>query len=171
MTFDEIVLAIRGGHPEIPLAMAERAARRELGMPESSAVHPDFARTEVLNAQLLDDALEDAHVDAGDKLVRALGGHVVRNSQKRASKVTPGVPDRIYFFPAHRVATFWEAKRIGGKQSSAQVLFQELCIASSWSYLAGPLSALEAFIVRTGIARNEIDGTWTPLPFHPLLDI
>src|SRR4051812_25864163 len=102
LTFDEIVLGMIA--QGVPKERAEASARRELGMTGRIAGdRPD------------DGALEDEHVEAGDKLVRALGGHVVRNSQKRASKVTPGVPDRIYFFPAHRRAFWWEAKRDGGK--------------------------------------------------------
>jgi hypothetical protein len=73
LTFDEIVAQMRA--LGVPQGRAEAAARRELGQTGPIA-----------GAELTDDALEDKHVDEADKLVRALGGHVVRNSQKRASR-------------------------------------------------------------------------------------
>lgn len=157
LSFDEMVLQMRG--QGIPQHMAEAAARRELGM-----LGP------IAGAEIDDGALEDKHVDEADKLVRALGGHVVRNSQKRASKVTPGIPDRIYFFPSHRRAFWWEAKKDGGKMSSAQEWFAELCAGCGWLHVAGPLVTLENMLMLLMIGRKEPDGTWTPLPFHPLIE-
>jgi hypothetical protein len=84
--------------------------------------------------------------------------------------VTPGVPDRRYYFPRHRLAFWWEAKRVGGKQSSAQKLFEEMCEACNDGYIAGPLVTLEDMLILMGIGRKEADGTWTPLPFHPLIE-
>lgn len=41
--------------------------------------------------------LEDDHVAAGDRLMRAMGFEVVSFSQKKRAKVTAGIPDRRYY--------------------------------------------------------------------------
>lgn len=163
---EELVDRIRSQYPAIPHAAAERAARLELTGLDLTAALPAGVTLEPIATG----ADEDAHVNAGRKLVRALGGHYAHNSQKRRSKVEPGISDSLIFFPRHRRFAFWEAKRVGGKQSSAQKLFQELCEACGIDYVLGPLEALEAWIIANSIACKEPDGSWTPLPFHPLMD-
>lgn len=166
-TYDEIVLQLRA--QGVPLEMAERTARRELGLqPINLGL---VSRRELLaeralpmpeldaDAQLRD-AEEDAHVEAADKLVRSLGGHVIRNSQKRASKVTPGIPDRLYAFPRHARWCWWEAKSEIGKQSSAQLWFQEICAGVGMPYVLGPKRMLDAWLVAEGIARVDEVGNF-----------
>lgn len=161
-TLEDLVDRIRTQYPAIPRAAAERAAKLEL----AGTLHAAGVTLE----RVAEDADEDAHVNAGRKLVRSLGGHYAHNSQKRRSKVEPGISDSLIFFPRHRRFAFWEAKRIGGKQSSAQKLFQELCEGCGLDYVLGPIEALETWIIAKAIAKKESDGSWTLLPFHPLID-
>lgn len=157
LSFDEIVLGMIA--QGIPKERAEQAARRELGMTGPIA-----------GAELETDALEDKHVNAGKDLVRALGGFVYSSVQKRRAKVTPGQPDTLIFFPRHRLMLWWEAKASWGRQSSAQRDFQELVEACGGHYVLGTYEQLEAWIIAHAIGRKEADGTWTPLPFHPLIE-
>jgi hypothetical protein len=157
LTFDEIVAGMRA--QGVPVEMAERAARRELGQTGPIA-----------GAEIETDALEDVHVNEGKRLVRALGGFVYSSVQKRRAKVTPGQPDTLFFFPKHRLMVWWEAKASWGRQSSAQKLFEELCEGCGAHYVCGTFEVFEAWLITYGIGRKERDGTWTPLPFHPLID-
>jgi hypothetical protein len=102
LTFDEIVAGMRA--QGVPVEMAERAARRELGQTGPIA-----------GAEIETDALEDVHVNEGKRLVRALGGFVYSSVQKRRAKVTPGQPDTLFFFPKHRLMVWWEATAGSGR--------------------------------------------------------
>jgi hypothetical protein len=101
-----------------------------------------------------EDALEDDHTDAGDDLMRALGFTVIRLSQKRVSKITPGVPDRRYYHPRRRLVLWWEAKSATGRQRPGQRSFQELCDAVGDPYVFGTLDALKQHLITAGVVES-----------------
>jgi hypothetical protein len=123
---------------------ANRLAGRPLSAP--AATVPDAPDT---------DALEDEHYQQGDKLIRALGGRVYSSVQKRRARVSPGWPDRKYFFPRLGLAVWWEAKSEDGKQRSAQREFQEACEACGEAYVLGTYDALCNWLVSTGHFERE----------------
>ena len=63
---------------------------------------------------------EKAEVRDADRMAQLLGFRGVHFSQPRASKQTPGIPDRLYLHPATGVAVWWEAKAEKGRLSVAQ---------------------------------------------------
>lgn len=109
-----------------------------------------------------DDAIEDEHVDAGDRLMRALGFDVVKFSQKRRSKVTEGVPDRRYYHRARRLFCWWEAKAEWGRQSPAQREFQDMCVECGDPYVLGGIDALRRWLTVYNVAA--FDENWNPEP-------
>ncbi len=116
-----------------------------------------------------DDARDEkAIVLAADKQLRALGFVVVNYSQPRASKQTPGIPDREYFHPGRGVLMKWEAKTSRGVQSPAQRQYQEWCDACGIAYVVGPETALYAWLIAQGIAAREMVGELLiALPYTP----
>ena len=67
-----------------------------------------------------DNRLEDEIEHAIDETMQALGYRAVRFSQPRASKQTPGIPDRLYVHETRERWTFAEIKRRIGRLSEAQ---------------------------------------------------
>jgi hypothetical protein len=63
---------------------------------------------------------EDEVGHAFDLACEASGWHVTRTSQKRRSRVTPGMPDRFVAHPVHRLYAWVELKAPGGRLSAAQ---------------------------------------------------
>ena len=102
---------------------------------------------------------------AVDRLCALAGCEAVRFSQARATKQSPGIPDRLYYPPApHR--PFWvEVKADGGRQSPAQVAFQRRCEAHDERYVLGGYRDVLAYLVAYGLwrlppgVRVESDGT------------
>jgi hypothetical protein len=90
---------------------------------------------------------------AGDQLMAMTGFEIVRFSQPRNTMQTPGVSDRLYIHRARKLAVWWEAKRVGGKQSAHQRKFQELVTAVDWDYVAGPLDALVEWVHSARVVR------------------
>jgi hypothetical protein len=132
--------------------------RRAHGLPlYDSALRPDAAAASglVVPDAPNEDALEDAHYRQGDKLVRALGGRVYSSVQKRRARVSPGWPDRKYFFPRIKIAVWWEAKSEDGKQRGAQREFQEDAEACGEAYVLGTYDALCDWLVATGHFERE----------------
>jgi hypothetical protein len=146
----------------------EREARARVLAKVSLSFHAEGElRSDVAR---VDDFLADARdekrvVAAADKQLRALGFVVVNLSQSRASKITPGVPDRLYMHPARGVALWWEAKTATGRQRPDQRQFQEWCDACDWPYVLGTDAALFGWLQEQGIAAEE-DGLLVPLPYR-----
>jgi hypothetical protein len=105
---------------------------------------------------------EKAVEHSGDRLMAVLGFFTIRFSQARASRQTPGIPDRRYYRSSvsdsrlQSMAVWWEAKTPNGKQSVEQKMFQALVESCGEEYVVGDLSALENWCAAKGLAR------WTP---------
>lgn len=80
---------------------------------------------------------EKQEQEMGDRMMAALGFTSIHFSQARASQQTPGIPDRKYYHTGRRITLWWEAKRTKGKQSPAQVAFQEMAQACEETYVYG----------------------------------
>lgn len=142
----------------VPREKAEAAARRELNIQPRSAM--EALRDDALIAQLEDDVVE-----AGDRVMQALGFAVVRFSQKRRSKVTEGIPDRRYYHRRRRLVLWWEAKSATGRQRPEQREFQLLCDAVGDPYVLGGLVQLQAWLERAGVVSGwEPNGLPVPTP-------
>lgn len=151
-TYEEFVEGlVRSGASR---SWAEEQGRRKFDRPS-----PDSIEAKELEAN----ALEKAHVAEGDKIVRALGGKVVSFSQPRASKQTPGIPDRRYYFERWAVVFWWEAKAEWGAQSPAQKDFQAMCEACGESYLCGELQTLTNYLVCLHLCTINPDGSLEPV--------
>lgn len=148
---------------KVPREKAEAAARKELGIQPKSEL--EKIRDEAELAEL-----EDEHVEAGDRLMGALGFTVVRLSQKRASKVTPGLPDRRYYHGKRRLFVWWEAKAEWGRQSKAQREFQILVESADDPYVLGGIDALKAWLVENNVATFDERGLPQPIPVSDELE-
>lgn len=83
---------------------------------------------------------------AGDRAMGMLGFAAIRFSQARATMQSPGIPDRRYYHAGRRLALWWEAKRDGGKQSGAQLIFQSVAEACGELYCVGTDDDLAQFV-------------------------
>lgn len=109
--------------------------------------------------------LEKQHEAEGDRLMLALGFEVVRLSEARKTKKTPGVPDRKYYHRRRRLTLWWEAKASSGTQRPDQRVFQEMAEACGETYVLGTLEALKSWLVDQGIATRDGDLLIpTPIP-------
>lgn len=153
--------------PVLPREVAERKLR-EQGWPAHAiafALLQEYGPPDPVEAirDAASDRLEKAEEHAVDKLYRAMGCTVYRLSQARASKQTPGLPDRWVVHTGTNRAWWHEVKRpVGGKQSPAQKAFQRQCALCGVSYVLGGVQAAELWLVKHGIARVEQDGTLVP---------
>lgn len=109
--------------------------------------------------------LEKAEGHEVDKVLRAFGGRVYNLSQSRASKQTPGLPDRWVFFQRVAWAGWFEVKRqVGGRLSSAQELFLDLCEATGTHYTVGGRKEAEELVISLGLAyRDDASGALEPV--------
>ena len=98
---------------------------------------------------------EKAIEHACDQLAQKAGGRVVRFSHPGKTQQTPGIADRLYCFPAHRLALWFECKTPYGKQRPGQVLFEELVTSCGQQYLEGGIGDLRNWLIANGIARAE----------------
>ena len=151
-----VEMLVRAG---VARAAAEKQADAKYGS-------RDTIQARELEAQ----AVEDKHVAEGDRIVRALGGKVVSFSQKRASKQTPGIPDRKYYFDRHaslwlfeRSTFWWEAKAEWGEQSPAQKDFQAMAEACGETYVLGGIDALKHHLVKLDLCTINPDGSLEPV--------
>ncbi len=99
----------------------------------------------------------------GDQLMIAHGFTAIRLSQPRATKQTPGIPDRRYYRAPRVVrngqradfapsfALWWDAKTVAGQQSSAQREFQQLVESCGETYLVGTDDVLRSYLVERGL--------------------
>lgn len=96
----------------------------------------------------------------GDELMEMLGFTSIHFSQARASRQTPGIPDRLYFRPSRSRSAapvafkvWWEAKAPKGRQSAAQRSFQALAESCGDTVVVGPVSALVDWCRRMGLIK------------------
>ena len=95
---------------------------------------------------------------------RALGCVVYKLSQPRATMQTPGLPDLLVFAPwrtvppwrtvAARAFAWHEVKRVGGKQSAAQAMFQYHADAAGHTYLLGGVDVAREWLQRIGVVAK-----------------
>ena len=121
----------------------EYQAELEASLPRSIAVRRGS------NGKLLEKHVEHA----GDQLMAALGFEIVRLSQSRASRQTPGIPDRKYYHIGHGLTLWWEAKRPGGRQSHCQMTFQLMVESCGEYYALGGVDKLHAKLLQ--IAQQQ----------------
>lgn len=148
---------------KIPREKAEAAARKELGIIPKSQL--EQIRDEAEVAELEDDVMA-----AGDRMMQALGFSVVRLAQKRASKITEGVPDRRYYHRKRRLVVWWEAKSTTGRQRPAQREFQIMCDDVGDPYVLGGVDALRAWLVENDVATFDASGLPQPVPVSDALE-
>jgi hypothetical protein len=140
----------------VPRDRALARARLELGVPDSCSEA----------AALADESRDEkAIVAQADRQMRALGFVVVNFSQPRASKQTPGIPDREYFHPARGLFLKWEAKAPTGRQSPAQAQYQTWCEAAGIPYVLGTDDALYQWLVDHGHAARTVGEMLIGLPY------
>jgi hypothetical protein len=93
-----------------------------------------------------------------DKAAAMLGFTVVRFSQPRASKQSPGIPDRLYLCP-RRGRGFWgELKRVGGKATPQQRALHEALRACGHTVVVGPAQDQIAEMDRIVLNRPPDEG-------------
>lgn len=156
---------IRANRPELAAAVdaAAKAPAEVRVLPNSSSADegradppPGFRRD-----PNIDEDEEQAEVST---LFRAYGAVVLNTSQKRPSKVAPGMADLIVFFPARGFALWWEVKRqVGGEQRPDQAKFEEHCRACGWTYRLGDRFDAARYLLNLGIAEPG-DGPCGILP-------
>jgi hypothetical protein len=73
----------------------------------------------------------------GDKLMEEYGFISIHFSQARASRQTPGIPDRKYYNIDRKLTLWWEAKAGDGRQSRVQREFQAMAEACGETYILG----------------------------------
>lgn len=106
----------------------------------------------------VDNQLSEKQIEhLGDKLMQMLGFEIIRFSQPRNTMQTFGIPDRRYYrapkadHPAY--ALWWEAKRVGGKQSYYQQNFQAMVEGCGETYLCGTDDVLLWWAREWGLIR------------------
>lgn len=139
----------------VPRDRAEARAREEFGLKTQLEELRDEADAE---------ALEDEIVEEGDRMMKALGFFVIRLSQKRAAKITAGVPDRRYYHADRRIVLWWEAKAAWGRQRPDQRVFQELCDKVGDPYVLGGLEELRTWLYLNRVASFDARGLPHPIP-------
>lgn len=80
-----------------------------------------------------------------DRLIETLGGDIVRLSQRRASHVAEGLPDRRYRLKG--IAWWWEIKRPGGQLTTAQFDFLSAEFVAQEIVGAGTAQELGDFVL------------------------
>lgn len=148
---------------KIPREKAEAAARKELGVVPKSQLE-----------QIRDDAdvaeLEADVERAADRLMGMLGFATIRLSQRRASKVTAGVPDRYYVHPRRLLAVWVELKSSTGRPRPEQLQFARLCEDADVDHVLGGIDALRAWLVENNVATFDATGLPQPIPVSDELE-
>jgi hypothetical protein len=171
--FERLVLELM---EKTGIARARAEAVIRMNLPELWAAAPaarvvpkstpaDEGRAEALGGYVRSDAIdEDEEQVEVTKLFRAYGAKVRNTSQKRPSKVAPGIADLIVMFPARGFALWWEVKRqVGGEQRPDQREFEEDCRAAGWTYRLGDRFDAARYLLNLGLAE-EGDGPLGILP-------
>jgi len=114
-----------------------------------------------VRARVIASVPSEKQVEAAcDRLMAALGFTSIHFSQTRATRQTPGIPDRKYYRDR---LTFWlEVKRPGGKQSQYQRDFQKMCTRAGETYVLGGLDELTSYLRAKGLIEPSHTGTWKP---------
>jgi hypothetical protein len=116
---------------------------------DSLKSQPTISRVETETSPIHTSGIREKDVEhAGDQLMQTYGFRVIRFSQPRASKQTPGIPDRLYMHAQRQLVVWWEAKGPRGKQRPAQERFQALAIATGMEYVLGGVHELRAWLTR-----------------------
>lgn len=148
---------------KIPREKAEAAARKELGIIPKSQLQ-----------QIRDDAEvaeSEAEVErVADQIMGALGFAIIRLSQRRASKVTAGVPDRYYVHPRRLLAVWVELKSATGRPRPEQLQFAQLCRDADLAHVLGGIDALRAWLVENRVATFDASGLPQPIPVSDELE-
>lgn len=120
------------------------------------SINADTDRADPLGGFLRDPNIdEDEEQLKVTELFRAYGAVVLNTSQKRPSKVAPGIADLIVMFTARGFALWWEVKRqVGGEQRPDQAKFEEHCRASGWTYRLGDRFDVARYLVNLGLAEE-----------------
>ena len=147
--------------PEQAHAEADRRRRaQDAGRPLAD----DGLRTAAPEPQ--DNALEAREQRRVIELFRAMGCRVYETSQKRAAKVTPGIPDLWVVCVRVGLAWWWETKRTaGGRHSSVQLDFAEECALTGTPYGTGDRRAAEEYLIALGLAERLADGSLEPVRY------
>lgn len=147
--------------PDLVREEAERRRRaREAGRPLAD----DGLRTAA--SAPIDNALEAREQRRVIDLFRAMGCRVYETSQKRAAKVTPGIPDLWVVCIRAGLAWWWETKRsAGGRHSSVQLDFAEECVLTGTPYGTGDRRAAEEYLIGLGLAERLADGSLEPVRY------
>lgn len=101
---------------------------------------------------------EKAEMHDADRMAEALGFRSVHFSQSRASRQTPGIPDRLFLHPATGVSVWWEAKAEKGRVSVAQEQMHDDLRACGHVVVVGTASVMIRAmqeILHTGKAPTE----------------
>lgn len=85
------------------------------------------------------------------RLYESVGCRVVRFSQTRATRQTPGIPDLKVYCPRKGVTWWMEVKAPGGKQEPEQQVFQALAEACGETYVLGGLEVALRQLERVGV--------------------
>jgi hypothetical protein len=153
----------------------KREGLRKIGVPEPriEELYPLPKETAAEQAVRLG-ALEEEHLNAGDKLLRALGFEILAMSHYKLQKKTPGIADRRCYrrprafertiaayttrlFSAPAIAFWWEAKSEEGEQRQAQREFEQLVTDCGELYCLGTHADLVTFLIDQGFCVREGD--------------
>ena len=119
---------------ELLAEQARREENRRLGRSLSYIDETPTPEQIVANKKRAD-VLEATEQRDITKMARAIGLRVRDQSQKRPSKVAPGIPDLIVTCNAVGFFGYWETKRqVGGVRSTSQIEFGDDCIAARIPY-------------------------------------
>ena len=86
------------------------------------------------------------------RLYLDVGADVFSTSSMRRSRITKGMADLYILHP--KFSLWFETKRVGGKQSPAQVAFQHSCERAGVTYLCGGLEIAVAHLRKVGVLMS-----------------
>ena len=147
-----------------PAEAQAEADRRRRARAAGRPIADDGLR--VVEPAPVDNALEAREQRRVIDLFRAMGCRVYETSQKRAAKVTPGIPDLWVVCIRAGLAWFWETKRsAGGRHSSVQLDFAEECALTGTPYGTGDRRAAEEYLIGLQLAERMPDGSLEPVRY------
>jgi hypothetical protein len=137
--------------PSAVRAEAERrAARRSQGLPLTATAD------ELEQQAREDDARQEKEIQwECVKFYRAHGCVVYETSQKRASRIAPGIPDLIVFHPRSGKHWYHEVKTPKGELRPDQKDFREQCLLTHVTHIVGGVAA-------AGLAIETLSTTAIP---------
>jgi hypothetical protein len=139
----------------VPIAKAEAAVRRELGLPDAASPESPARDYRVLEKE------EQREVVKRFTVCRFKGYWL---SQARVTKQTPGLPDLWLLHRERPIALWWETKRqVGGRTLTAQLEFAELCQRCGITVGTGDRYDAEHWLITQGLAESIGGGAFEPL--------